>query len=269
MSRLICALSVIELTKLTDAAFKICKEKSSNLRPVYDIAFAGPRNSFTVMSERGPLRVHNCGYGGGVGAFQALARAYSIKISDEKAEGIKKAWRDKHRHIVRYWRDLETAAINAVELGGVCGAGPEGRRVGFVKKGSFLWCKLPSGRVLCYPYPQVKPVETPWGELRDALVFMSVNGVTKKWEETKTYGGSLAENITQAVARDILAEALVRLEHHGFPVVMHIHDEAVVEIDENNKDAVQQVEQIMAQVPVWAKGLPIKADGWQGKRFKK
>ena len=125
------------------------------------------------------------------------------------------------------------------------------------------------GRVHCYPYPQIKPVETPWGELRDALVFMSVNGVTKKWEETKTYGGSLAENITQAVARDILAEALVRLERHGFPVVMHVHDEAVVEIDENNKDAVQQVEQIMAQVPVWAKGLPLKADGWQGKRFKK
>ena len=217
----------------------------------------------------GKVAVLALGYGGGVGAFQSMARVYGVKVADAKADEIKVAWRESHKRIVRYWYDLEGAAINALELGVVCKAGPAGRQVAFVKKGSFLWCRLPSGRVLCYPYPQIKAVETPWGEQRNSLVFMSVNGTTNKWEETKTYGGSLAENITQAVSRDLLAEALVRLEDNGFPVVMHIHDEAVVEIATGSQDAVHRVEQIIAQTPAWAEGLPVTAEGWQGKRFRK
>lgn len=241
---------------------------------IYEHAAAGIYNKHideVNKDERqiGKVAVLALGYGGGVGAFQSMARVYGVKVEDAKADEIKKAWRDSHKHIVHYWYDLEGAAINAVELGVVCKAGPPNRQVAFVRKGSFLWCKLPSGRVLCYPYPQIKAVETPWGEQRSALVFMSVNGVTNKWEETKTYGGSLCENVTQAVARDLLAEALVRLEDNGFPVVMHIHDEAVVEIATGMQDAVHRVEQIISAVPTWAAGLPISAEGWQGERFRK
>lgn len=241
---------------------------------IYEHAAAGIYNKHideVNKDERqiGKVAVLALGYGGGVGAFQSMARVYGVRVDDAKADEIKKAWRDSHKKIVSYWYDLEGAAINAVELGVVCKAGPAGRQVAFVKKGSFLWCKLPSGRVLCYPYPQIKQVETPWGELRSALVFMSVNGVTNKWEETKTYGGSLSENVTQAVARDLLAEALVRLEYNGFPVVMHIHDEAVVEIASGQADVVHRVEQIISETPAWADGLPVTAEGWQGKRFRK
>ena len=241
---------------------------------IYEHAAAGIYNKHideVNKDERqiGKVAVLALGYGGGVGAFQSMARVYGVRVEDAKANEIKKAWREAHKKIVYYWHDLESAAINAVELGCVCKAGPAGRQIVFKKSGSFLWCKLPSGRVLCYPYPQIKQIETPWGELRSALVFMSVNGVTNKWEETKTYGGSLAENVTQAVSRDLLAEALVRLEYNGFPVVMHIHDEAVVEITTSDENAVHRVEQIIATTPDWAAGLPVSAEGWQGKRFRK
>lgn len=218
----------------------------------------------------GKVAVLALGYGGGVGAFQSMARVYGVKVADTEADDIKRAWRETHPRIVRYWADLEGAAINACELGVVCKAGPAGRQVAFVKRGSFLWCKLPSGRVLCYPYPTVKEVEVPWGGTKPALHFWSVNGTTNKWEETSTYGGSLAENVTQAVARDLLAHSLVILEHNGFPVVMHVHDEAVVEIpSDSDTTTLERIEQLMAQTPAWAAGLPVSSEGWRAARYRK
>lgn len=242
---------------------------------IYEHAAAGIYNKKIEevnKDERqiGKVAVLALGYGGGVGAFQSMARVYGVKVADDKADEIKKAWRESHKRIVRYWYDLEGAAINAVDLGVVCKAGPIGRQIAFVKKGSFLWCKLPNGRVLCYPYPVVKDTPTPWGEPKSALHFMTVNGTTNKWEETSTYGGSLAENITQAVARDLLAEALPRLEDNGFPVVFHAHDEAVVEIATSQpQDTLHMVEEIMSEVPAWATGLPISAEGWRAARYRK
>ena len=218
----------------------------------------------------GKVAVLALGYGGGVGAFQSMARVYNVKVEDKEADNIKKAWREAHRNIVAYWHDLESAAINAVQLGCVCKAGAGERVVSFIKRGSFLWARLPSGRVLCYPYPTVRDVEVPWGGTKPALFYMSVNGVTNKWEETNTYGGSLAENVTQAVARDLLADALVRLEDNGFPVVMHVHDEVVVEVPQDAPaDTVQRVEELISKLPAWAAGLPVSAEGWRGKRYRK
>ncbi len=218
-----------------------------------------------------------CGFGGGVGAFQAMARQYGLTISDEKADEIKKAWREKHPRIVRFWWDLEEAAIDAIASPGkVARCGP----VAFRVVGSFLWCQLPSGRALCYPYPAIRQVTTPWGEPKDAVTFKTVPNAsnfrkivpddsnTSKWARISTYGGGLAENVTQAVARDVLAEAMVRLEEHNYPIILHVHDEAVAEVDEGFGSA-EEFEQIMVEPAPWMAGLPIAASGFEAERYRK
>lgn len=220
-------------------------------------------------------------FGGGKGAFQTMARGYAVKVKDETAENIKLAWRESHPHIVRYWYALENAALEALRIPHTVKVGPKGREVAFKKNGSFLWCRLPSGRVLCYPYPEIREVETPWGEMKEALTYMASIADTKgkvlpdtnasgKWQRVSTYGGSLAENVTQAVARDLLADALLRLESASYQTVMHVHDEAVIEVPETAPEStLADVEKLMAQVPSWAEGLPLAAEGWRGTRYRK
>jgi DNA polymerase len=186
------------------------------------------------------------------------------------AEEIKTAWREAHPSIVSYWYGLEDRAQSAVRHPGqVFSKGDQGRAVSFLVKGSFLFCKLPSGRVLTYPYPKLKPITTPWGEEKEQVHYMSVDGKTRKWQETHTYGGKLAENVTQAVSRDILADAMLRVEKHGFPIVMHVHDEIVVEVEEFRRWDLSLFEAHVMQVPSWAAGLPIAVEGWRGRRYRK
>ncbi len=238
---------------------------------IYEHAAAGiyqkPMSEITKDERQiGKVAVLALGYGGGKGAFKTMARGYGVDVGDEQADNIKNAWRAANPHIVRYWYELNDAAMLAFVSPGKHAAGHPGRQVTFLKNGSFLWCRLPSGRVLCYPYPKIESVETPWGEMKDALTYMSVNSVTKNWERTKTYGGKLAENITQAVSADLLREAMFRLEEKNYPIVMHIHDEVVCEVKSGN---IKEVEEILAEAPTWAKDLPMAAEGWEGLRFRK
>jgi len=230
----------------------------------------------------GKVAILALGYGGGVGAFQSMAKNYNVRISDDEAEQIKQAWRATNPSITSYWYALEAAAMDAVTEGGIHSVGPVGRQVHFKKDGSFLWCKLPSGRLLCYPYPEIRTVTTPWGSERDALTFMSVVASGQKlkaipdanesgtWKRVSTFGGSVFENLVQAVARDLLAEALLRFDQHGATITAHVHDELVIEIDQNaGPDVLKKCEALMAEVPAWAPGLPLAAEGWRGPRYRK
>jgi hypothetical protein len=288
MSRAIYGSSHGATTQRTNEACKTFKRESTVSKRVYDIANAGPRKRFTIICDRGFLISHNCelalGFGGGVGAFQAMARVYNVQIADEQADVVKNLWREQHKNIVNYWYALERAAINAVMTGNVFDAGAPGREVKFRYVGDHLWCRLPSGRVLCYPYPEVRVMAAPWGQEKETLTFMTVPGDDPKfkarvvpdshnfrrWVRIKTYGGSLSENATQSSARDLLAEALVNLDSAGHEVVMHVHDEAVCEVPFDAPDATQhEIESLMCQLPPWATGLPLVSEAWRGTRYRK
>lgn len=258
---------------------------------IYEHAAAGiyhvPMERVTKDQRQiGKVAVLALGYGGGVGAFQSMARVYGVKVPDAEADEIKSAWRAAHPAIVSYWYDLERAAIRALTDGGVQAVGPRGREVKFRKAGSFLWLQLPSKRVLCYPYPELRIVDTPWGEQKEALTYMTeLDSTTRKklgskvlpdpnangnWCRISTYGGSLAENVTQAVAADLLRYSMETLESAGYPVVMHVHDECVTEITSTcDEHTLKRIEELMAQTPAWAAGLPVSAEGWRGPRYRK
>ncbi len=254
---------------------------------IYEHAAAGiyhvPASEVSKSQRQvGKTAVLALGYGGGKGAFQKMAENYGVKVTAAEADEIKVAWREANPDIVQYWYDLDSAAINALTGGGIERAGAPGRQVAFKRSGSFLWCQLPSKRVLCYPYPEIRTVETPWGAERDALTFMTVvagGTFTKdipdpcnsgKWKRVSTYGGSLAENLTQAVARDLLAASLLRFDQHNATITAHVHDEVVVEIPESSgPDTLRKAEQLMAILPEWATGLPLAAEGFRAKRFRK
>jgi DNA polymerase len=176
----------------------------------------------------------------------------------------------------------------------------------FKKQGSFLWLRLPSGRALCYPYPRVQMSDMPWDradpewtacetedeakhlfgdkvvrfdpeqkrvlayvpDQRPGVVCKGVDAYTRKWGDCHLYGGLLAENVTQAVARDLLAEAMVRCEAAGYEAVLHVHDELVVEVPEGF-GSLEEFTALMETVPAWAEGCPVAADGWQGNRYRK
>lgn len=205
------------------------------------------------------------GYQGGVGAFQTMAKTYGVQVDDATADEIKRVWRGEHPKTKAVWYALQDAAINAVRRPGeVFQAGHPSRPVKFKKVGSFLWCLLPSGRALCYPSPRLLP-----GTYGEQLTYMCVPSPDDKkkgkiiadphntatWARVATYGGSLLENIVQAVCRDLLAEAMLRLDGEGFSIVLHVHDEIVCETA--IRSSAPSMEKIMSEVPAWAKDFPI------------
>jgi DNA polymerase len=219
-----------------------------------------------AQRQIGKVAILALGYGGGKGAFQQMAKGYGVKVSDDEAEGIKTRWREANSKIVNFWYALENAAFAAISIPGKiipC------RGISFKLNGSFLWAKLPSGRCLCYPYPKLEIKMKKWGSEKETLTYMTEDSLTRKWVRCETYGGSLCENVTQAVARDVLAEAIIRLEEANYPVVMHVHDEILCEVPEIEEGDVEKFEEIMSSVPPWASGLPIKAEGWSGERYQK
>ena len=231
---------------------------------VYDIVNAGPRRRFTVSGRL----VHNCGYQGWVGAFQTFAALYRVKFTDDEAAANAGAWRGAHPRTVRLWRDLNDATIRAVARPGVrFTAGP----VEYLCANDFLWCRLPSGGVLAYARPTIE--KNTRGE--DAVHFWTVPNPakpfikgTRRWAQVSGYGGLWCENIDQAISRDLLAAAMVRLEAAGFPLVLTVHDELVAEVLRGTR-ALRDMEAIAAEIPSWAKGLPVAAAGTAGARYSK
>jgi DNA polymerase len=195
-----------------------------------------------------------CGFAGGVGAFASMGRIYNVVLTESDSRKMVDGWRRANPWSVNYWTGLERAYTGAMRHPGQeISAG----RVTYMFDKQHLWYALPSGRVLCYPFARFDEE----GNINYAKAAWKPAADAKEWPRARLWRGLACENITQAIANDLLRHALRRLEEEGFDVVLHVHDEIVLETDASTaEDAAAALVKIMCTPPLWAAGLPLNAE---------
>lgn len=249
----------LELLHLEDSTAFTKRDCFYDSVRVYDILNAGPRHRFTVSN----VLVHNCGYGGGIGAMKAFC-ADKLGMTEEEMQETVDLWRESSPRICEFWRSLEKAAIRSVvrrahtvsEIGGI----------GFDMEQGVLWMTLPSGRRIAYWGARYE--ESSRNPGRKVLSYMGQNQQTKKWERIETWGGKLVENCVQATARDCLREAMFALDAAGFDIRATVHDEVIVTEPIGGR-SVEEMAALMGGPIPWAPGLPLRADGYACPYYKK
>lgn len=218
---------------------------------VYDILNAGPHHRFTVSD----CLVHNCGYGGSVGALKAMG-AIDMGIPEEELGPLVQSWRAANPHIVDFWWQVDKAVKTAIKQR----IPVQVNNLRFLCKSGMLFIELPSGRRLSYVKPRIG--ENKFGG--ESVTYEGI-GVAKKWERLESYGPKFVENIVQGTARDILCYAMQTLRHCA--IVGHVHDELIIEC---RKDvSVDAICQQMSRTPPWAEGLILRADGYECEFYQK
>lgn len=208
------------------------------------------------LRQKGKVAELACGYGGGAGALISMG-ALDMGLKEDELPDIISSWRDANPEIVKFWYAVEKAAIETVKDHTDRTVG----RIGFQFSANTLWIVLPSGRRLAYIKPKLQPNR--FGRM--ALTFEGL-GANNKWTRGETYSGKLTENITQATARDLLAEAMRRMELAGLGIVGHVHDEVILEVPKGQY-TVDDVCNIMNRNPAWADGLPLSSAGYTGNYY--
>lgn len=208
------------------------------------------------LRQKGKVAELACGYGGATGALISMG-ALERGLKETELPGIIESWRASNLHIVQFWWDVERAAIDTAKDHKNRTVG----RVGFQYSANTLWFVLPSGRRLAYIKPRLEPNR--FGKL--ALTYEGV-GTNNKWTRMETYGGRETENLCQATARDLLAEAMWRMEKAGLSIVGHVHDEVILEVPEGAV-TVEDVSSIMNQNPPWAEDLLLSSNGYWGRYY--
>ena len=205
--------------------------------------------------QKGKQATLSCGYGGGVGALKAMG----AKMPEEEMQPLVDAWRAANPNIVAFWGALDRAARTVIRRKTSARIG----KVALYWQDDKMFMRLPSGRNLCYQSPHF--TMNRFGS--DAIGYYAPNAAGQMVVQD-TFGGKLAENATQAIARDILSHALLTLEKNGYPVVFHVHDEAVIEMP-NGHGSLEEACRLMAIAPDWAENLPLRADGYECAYYQK
>lgn len=218
------------------------------------------------LRQRGKVAELALGYGGAVGAMKKMDTSGSVP--EDEMQGIVTQWRAESPKIVRMWRDCQDAAVSVIR-------GNQPKRVLRSLQGTEFYVKLvdgtpvlfillPSGRPIAYWDPKVMDTE-----MGPRITYMTQNQTTRKWERCETYGGKLTENIVQSVARDCLAEKMKLLESMGYPIVFHVHDELILDVPREDKEAAALVDRIMGEPIDWAPGLPLKGGTYECDFYRK
>ena len=229
-----------------------------------------------ALRQRGKVAELALGYQGGVSAMRRMDTGHNLDdLSDDEVKGIVDRWRETNSMIRDLWNIVDSAAVTVITNGGAQTIRSETTdavitlacELDIITGTRYMTILLPSGRKLYYPSPEIGVNR--WGN--PSVSYMGQNQTTKRWEKVETYGGKLVENIVQAIARDCLAIAIENLEAQGLHVVLHIHDEVVIDTpawaDEDTM--LETVTKIMTKPIPWAQMLPLNADGWVDKFFKK
>lgn len=229
-----------------------------------------------ALRQRGKVAELALGYQGGVSAMRRMDTGHNLDdLSDDEVKGIVDRWRETNSMIRDLWNIVDSAAVTVITNGGAQTIRSETTdavitlacELDVITGTRYMTILLPSGRKLYYPSPEIGVNR--WGN--PSVSYMGQNQTTKRWERVETYGGKLVENIVQAIARDCLAIAIENLEAQGLHVVFHIHDEAVIDTPAwaDNDTMLDTVTKIMTKPIPWAQALPLNADGWVDKFFKK
>ncbi|AIG43304.1 TPA: DNA polymerase [Streptococcus suis 6407] len=207
------------------------------------------------LRQKGKIAELALGYQGGPGALKQMG-ALEMGVAEDELQSLVDDWRRANPGIVQFWKDVQTAAVKALRTRAVIKLGS----LRFKYSKGFLLIQLPSGRQLAYARAKLED-----GDYGPKLTYEG-QGDKAYFTKQETYGGKLVENIVQATARDILAEAILRLEKNGYPVVFHVHDECIVEARDTT---IETINELMAQAPDWADGLPLNSEGYVTKYYKK
>ena len=229
-----------------------------------------------ALRQRGKVAELALGYQGGVSAMRRMDTGHNLDdLSDDEVKGIVDRWRETNSMIRDLWNIVDSAAVTVITNGGTQTIRSETTdavitlacELDVITGTRYMTILLPSGRKLYYPSPEIGVNR--WGN--PSVSYMGQNQTTKRWERVETYGGKLVENIVQAIARDCLAIAIENLEAQGLHVVFHIHDEVVIDTPAwaDNDTMLDTVTKIMTKPIPWAQALPLNADGWVDKFFKK
>lgn len=210
------------------------------------------------LRQKGKIAELACGYGGSVGALKSMG-ALEMGIPEDELQGLINDWRSANGHIVKLWYEVGSSTMKAIREKTTVPLG----RLSFIYKGGILFIQLPSGRRLSYIKPRI-------GTNRfggDSIEYMGISA-SKKWDVLETFGGKLVENIVQAIARDLLAYALINTANAGYDIVFHVHDEIICEVPDG-QGSVDELCKIMSKCPDWADGLPLDADGYECEYYRK
>ena len=208
------------------------------------------------LRQKGKIATLACGYQGALGALKAMG-GIEMGLSEDELQSIVDSWREANPNIVSIWWDIDSVVKRVVKTR----TKEKYKSLVISYEKGILFIELPSKRRLAYPKAKIG-MNRFGGE---SIVYEGIV-VGNKWDKIESYGGKFVENIVQAIARDILAEAMMRLEKKGFNIVMHIHDEVVIESDSSS---IEEINEIMSIVPSWAPGLILDADGFESEFYKK
>lgn len=210
------------------------------------------------LRQKGKISELACGYGGSVGALKNMG-AVKMGVPEDELQGLINDWRNANPHIVKLWTEVGNTAMKAIKEKTIVSLG----KLVFMYERGILFIRLPSGRRLSYIKPRI-------GTNRfggDSITYMGV-GASKKWERLETFGGKLVENIVQAIARDLLASAMMNVANAGYNIVFHVHDEIIAEAPDG-QGSVDEMCMLMSINPDWADGIPLSADGYECEYYRK